>query len=988
MYKPNSEQQSRIEAMSQWVNQNIPVIWEFEKQLIDNSPLWFSPHIANDPIQQSHYQHTITQLSQNFDEQALILHLADYYLFPAENPPQARNAEKPLQHATTKCFQACLTHYFAQLETFDSNTTEAVMKRIQYILQHPEDDKESDTYSMWGKDGYFEPDISALCELATQKINLLESETEWQALCKGDWKVDLVEDGEVWSNSYEENQYQLTDLLWKGIADHLRVNQFSYDDFRTLIMSMPWLFPAGHLGKSVDDDGSESEPQSNLLSCLQWGYTPTAISPADMQLFTTLQEYTKTLAAEIVNDHSEANASLQAKILETMEYVVPDDKNALVKACTNVEKQGLKAKQVHDEYGDKRGLRYLMRTPKIESKQDEAELVAALKHLHKDTLWMAFPHCSGARKAVLMALGAECLIPLHETVSGMVSAEPYGNHFTADNFYNSEEVEGQIIDQQALGRALHEVPVPLIKRYLKELKASQLGYTDIAKFVEAYLGLNQAAIEKSLVRHMQSSLKAYGLLPIESEQDAQQRYIALKKAWKEASQYGAERQANTRAAAEIGLHHLAIRAGYPDPIRMEWDLEAVISEGAKDLFTTRTIEQWEVKLGLEGLKPVLNVSKQGKALKSTPTGLRKTDEYKEYKAVMEKLKEQARRFRLSLENMMIGAEPLSRPDLEKLTKIPAMQYLLANLIGINSNNECGLINHESMKLTNGDKQYPIGDAIRIAHVHDLFTHKVLSHWQQQVVQQQIVQPFKQVFRELYILTPAERESATYTNRFTQRTVDTAIAYRLLQARGWSMYEQSVTKQQSNGKIGVNWSFPEVHHFFTEDSMTVSDTIQFNQYQSAYGYEDAMNLADVPAIFFSECLRDADLVVSVAFPRNQTKKDGFWSYEVQQHRISVAKHIAENLGIKDLRFDDKSVYVTGQWNEYRIHLGNANTYLGKKHLCIGPDNDKGNNKKVYLPFADTDSAMSEIVAKIILLRNDSKIKDATILEQICPQTAEA
>ena len=293
-----------------------------------------------------------------------------------------------------------------------------------------------------------------------------------------------------------------------------------------------------------------------------------------------------------------------------------------------------------------------------------------------------------------------------------------------------------------------------------------------------------------------------------------------------------------------------------------------------------------------------------------------------------------------------------------------------------------------MSLVDGDNQYPINESIRIAHVHDLFTHSVLSHWQQQVVQQQIVQPFKQVFRELYILTPAEIESASFTNRFRHRKVDTAIASRLLQSRGWSMYEQTATKQQSNGNIEVSWLFPDVHHFFTECSTATSDTIQFSPHQNAYGQADSMPLLDVPAIFFSECLRDADLVVSVAFPRNKAKKDGFWSYEVREHRISVARYVAENLGIKDLKFDDKSVYVQGKWHEYQIHLGSANAYLGRQHLCIGADNDKAKDKKVYLPFADSDSAISEIVAKIILLKNDALIKDDTILAQIRPKTEKA
>ncbi|NED56434.1 DUF4132 domain-containing protein, partial [Micromonospora aurantiaca] len=38
-------------------------------------------------------------------------------------------------------------------------------------------------------------------------------------------------------------------------------------------------------------------------------------------------------------------------------------------------------------------------------------------------------------------------------------------------------------------------------------------------------------------------------------------------------------------------------------------------------------------------------------------------------------------------------------------------------------------------------------------------------WRERIADERIRQPFKQAFREIYLLTPAEEETGTYSNRF-------------------------------------------------------------------------------------------------------------------------------------------------------------------------------------------------------------------------------
>ena len=86
--------------------------------------------------------------------------------------------------------------------------------------------------------------------------------------------------------------------------------------------------------------------------------------------------------------------------------------------------------------------------------------------------------------------------------------------------------------------------------------------------------------------------------------------------------------------------------------------------------------------------------------------------------------------------------------------------------------------------------------------------------------------------------------------------------------------------------------------------------------------------------------------------------------------------------KKLRFEDNFVLFSGKLASYRIHLGSGVIHIMPgSYLCIVPAPDTKTTGKLYLPFADTDRKTSEILSKLLLLLNDHKIKDESILAQI-------
>ena len=128
------------------------------------------------------------------------------------------------------------------------------------------------------------------------------------------------------------------------------------------------------------------------------------------------------------------------------------------------------------------------------------------------------------------------------------------------------------------------------------------------------------------------------------------------------------------------------------------------------------------------------------------------------------------------------------------------------------------------------------------------------------------------------------------------------------------------------------------------------------------------------------MRDADLIASVA---QVTDDDTRWSGEVAQRREELITNLVAVMGMNNVHCEGHFAYIKGQLANYRIHLGSGVIHIEPgNYLCVIPDR-KEKDDTVYLPFADADKKMTEIISKILLLSNDDKIKDQTILAQIKP-----
>ena len=77
------------------------------------------------------------------------------------------------------------------------------------------------------------------------------------------------------------------------------------------------------------------------------------------------------------------------------------------------------------------------------------------------------------------------------------------------------------------------------------------------------------------------------------------------------------------------------------------------------------------------------------------------------------------------------------------------------------------------------------ERLRLAHPYDLFATDAWQHWQRECFQAERVQPFKQIFRELYLLTRQEKKDGSISHRYDGQQIQPSQGLALFGNRGWN-----------------------------------------------------------------------------------------------------------------------------------------------------------------------------------------------------------
>ena len=304
-------------------------------------------------------------------------------------------------------------------------------------------------------------------------------------------------------------------------------------------------------------------------------------------------------------------------------------------------------------------------------------------------------------------------------------------------------------------------------------------------------------------------------------------------------------------------------------------------------------------------------------------------------------------------------------------------------------------------------EIPPDAEVRLWHpIHD--SADEVRAWRRHLLEQRIVQPFKQAFRELYVLTPAEELTRVYSNRFAAHVFRQVQARALMKGRGWkpvpvAWWDDGIdhgVARRGYEPFGIRAELffdPILDiHPDTSDLYPYCTSDQLRFFDAAR--DTPMQLADVPLLVFTEAMRDVDLFVGVtsigADPQWLDRGEGrrFESYwnaysfgaltAAGEIRREVLEQLVPRLAIADrCQLDDRYLAVRGDLRTYRIHLGSGNILMSPndQYLCIVAARD-GRAEKLFLPF-DDDPVLSLILSKAFLLANDSAITDTTITAQI-------
>ncbi len=331
---------------------------------------------------------------------------------------------------------------------------------------------------------------------------------------------------------------------------------------------------------------------------------------------------------------------------------------------------------------------------------------------------------------------------------------------------------------------------------------------------------------------------------------------------------------------------------------------------------------------------------------------------------------------------------------------------------------------------------PVGDlaascTVTLWHPLDRDNQEI-GAWRDWLFQNRVKQPFKQAHREIYILTDAEKNTETYSNRFAAHIVKQHQFNALCSARGWKnklrlmvddAYPPPHLELPAWGIRAEYWveSVGTDYGVDTNESGTYlylsTDQVRFYEMHAAqnlghaggggyttYGADRHENhpltLDRIPPIVFSEVMRDVDLFVGVSSLGNDpTWSDGgpggryreYWhSFSFgslgtsAELRKTVLQRLVPMLKIADrCSFSDRFMIVRGDIRTYKIHLGSGNILMepNDQYLCIVPKQSVSAEKEeIFLPF-EGDNMMSVILSKAFLLAEDKKIKDASITSQI-------
>ena len=397
---------------------------------------------------------------------------------------------------------------------------------------------------------------------------------------------------------------------------------------------------------------------------------------------------------------------------------------------------------------------------------------------------------------------------------------------------------------------------------------------------------------------------------------------------------------------------------------------------------------------------------QGKSLTSVPAYVKEhhAEEWKELQRSAKDMEKMLMAHRARIERLLLTQRALSMETLKTCyLEHPLLADMARRLIW-QFDSQLGIW-HKGRVIDDTERPIDLGaqQTARLWHPISSQIETVL-HWRCWLEDHAICQPFKQAHREVYLITDAERQTSTYSNRFAAHVLRQHVFAALCEQRGWTyrlmgQWDSHNTPALELPQFGLQVQY-EVD--FPRDESEVSGhyvylLIRTGPVRFMSGLAPRP-LESVPPVVFSEVMRDLDLftgISSIGSDAAWGEQDpmplrDYWNAfsfgelsEMAQNRKSVLERLLPQLPLRDrCTLEGRFLVVRGDRTTYRIHLGSGNVLMepGSRYLCIVQGAaTKSSPHFLPLPF-EGDHTLSLILSKAFLLAADGKIKDQSILRQ--------
>lgn len=556
-----------------------------------------------------------------------------------------------------------------------------------------------------------------------------------------------------------------------------------------------------------------------------------------------------------------------------------------------------------------------------------------------------------------------------------------------------EELQDGAFDIQWFFEAYEKLGEKDFKLLYDAAKYSSSGaaHARARKYADAALGkIKKEALKAEVAaKRNKDLLMSIGLLPLETgdkrDEDLLDRYQFIQTYRKESRNFGAQRRASESRAAALAFQNLSANAGFTDVTRLTLRMENRLVESMEGYFDWKPLDEIELKILVdENGKSSLQCRKDGKILKSVPAKYKKHETVLQYQEVHKNLKEQYRRTRQMMEQAMEDRTPFTAGELLELAGNPVVRPIVEPLVVMaaqedgkssGGNFRLGFLTKAGLVDWSGAVTFLEADTqLLIAHPSDLFKEGHWHEYQKLLFEKQIKQPFKQVFRELYVKLKEELEQED-SRMFSGNQIQPQKTVGALRSRRWvADYEDGLQKIYYKENIVAriyamaDWFSPSDMEAPTLEWVVFSDRKTFKP----------LKIKEIPDVLYSEVMRDVDLAVSVAHAGGV---DPETSHSTVEMRKAIVECNLELFKIKNVRLEGSHAVIDGKLGQYTVHLGSGVVHqMGNAMLFVVPVHSQ-HRGRVFLPFIDDDPKTAEILSKILLFAEDTKIKDPKILEQI-------